>query len=223
MKKAAFARFVGISRQMVSKYADDGRLVMAGDRVDARASLARLEGHLDENKRRAALLKLAGIDPGALGPLGGGAAASGDGDPGGAAASAAAAGGDGKIIDFTAASWRARRERAQAIAAEIDLDERFGHLLCAEEVKKSYEDTIATYWSEVERMIRPVAAEIASALKLDAEQAAEQRRLIETAFIRPLRQNISAAMRRMAAEAEEERADALTARAPVDAAAKSSE
>lgn len=61
MKRAAFAILCGISKQMVSKYA--AFLVEEAGEVDALASLAALEGRLDETKRQAALAALEGVQP----------------------------------------------------------------------------------------------------------------------------------------------------------------
>lgn len=199
MKKADFGRFVGISRQMVSKYAEAGRLALVGGRVAARASLMRLEGHLDEGKRRAALLRLAGIDPGFAGGLMDGAA--GPPPPSDAAGKTEAAGAPREnVIDLGARSAKARADEARARLLEIELDKALGNLLCAEEVKRVYQDTIAVYWSEIDRIIRPASLEIAAALKLDAAAAAEHRRLIEERLIKRLRENIVEAMERLIEE-----------------------
>lgn len=63
MKRSAFAALCGIAKSMVTKYGP--YLVIDGDEVDATASLAALEGRLDEGKRRAALAALNVVQPAA--------------------------------------------------------------------------------------------------------------------------------------------------------------
>lgn len=179
MKPAEFARLVGVSRQAIAKHGSAGRLVMAGDRVDAKASLQRLEGHLDEAKRRAALMKIAGIDPAALGPLGGAGGTPGADDGGGEEGSA--------MIDFGAAkSWRAERERLQALALQIDLAERCGKLFDRDEILATFKEIVAAYWVEISRRERLNAEEIAVALKLTGDQTKALREILkkQTYFLR---------------------------------------
>ncbi len=62
MKRIDFARLADISPAMVTKYADAGYVVFrSADELDPLATLAALEGHLDEAKRQAALAALAGL------------------------------------------------------------------------------------------------------------------------------------------------------------------
>lgn len=62
MKRQAFADLIGVSKQMVSKYASSGLIAEDGGDVDAAASLELLEGRLDEDKRAKALAALAAIE-----------------------------------------------------------------------------------------------------------------------------------------------------------------
>lgn len=62
MKRAAFATLCGVSKQMISKYAASGFVIENADGVDAAASLAALDGRLDEAKRQAALAALASLE-----------------------------------------------------------------------------------------------------------------------------------------------------------------
>lgn len=55
MKRSAFASLIGVSKQMISKHAAAGRIVEGESGVDAAATLALLEGHMDEEKRLRAL------------------------------------------------------------------------------------------------------------------------------------------------------------------------
>ncbi len=60
MLRAEFAALCGVTKPMITKYAGDERLVFADAKhIDPEASLALLEGTLDEGKRRAALQTLA--------------------------------------------------------------------------------------------------------------------------------------------------------------------
>jgi hypothetical protein len=58
MKRSAFAMLIGVSKQQVSKYVAGGAVVVADGEVDVQASLALLEGRLDEAKRQRALASL---------------------------------------------------------------------------------------------------------------------------------------------------------------------
>src|SRR5579872_7094104 len=68
MRRSAFADLCGVSKQMISKYAGDNLVVEADGDVDAAATLALLEGRLNEDKRQAALATLAQIAPAAAAP-----------------------------------------------------------------------------------------------------------------------------------------------------------
>lgn len=59
MKRVEFAALCGVTPQMITKYADDGFIVFVDRKnVDARASLALLEGRLDAAKHSAAHAEL---------------------------------------------------------------------------------------------------------------------------------------------------------------------
>ena len=60
MRRSAFADLIGVSKQMVSKYEAAGDIVVDGVEVDAAASLAKLAGRLDEDKRQRALAFIGG-------------------------------------------------------------------------------------------------------------------------------------------------------------------
>lgn len=59
MKRSAFASLIGVSKQMISKHAGAGRIVEGPEGVDVAATLAELEGHMDEAKRQKGLRWLA--------------------------------------------------------------------------------------------------------------------------------------------------------------------
>jgi hypothetical protein len=59
VKRVEFAELAGITPAMVTKYQDQGLILFSEPKVvDAHATLAALAGHLDEDKRQAALEKL---------------------------------------------------------------------------------------------------------------------------------------------------------------------
>ena len=63
MNQVEFAALCGVTKQMVSKWKNDGRLVFGAGGLDARESLANLAGvWMDEPSRRAAMAKLSGED-----------------------------------------------------------------------------------------------------------------------------------------------------------------
>lgn len=55
MNAAGFAKLCGISKPMVSKYTADGLVIVHDRVVDVEASLAMLEGRLNEEKRQSAI------------------------------------------------------------------------------------------------------------------------------------------------------------------------
>lgn len=195
MRQVEFARLCGVSAQAISKHAQAGRLVRAGGGgVDAKASLQALEGHLDEAKRRRALLKLAGLDEALAGSAG----------------EAAADRGGGNVVDFqeasAAISWRGRRDKAAALMAELELEERLGALVRAADIAAAVESMIARFWSETEHALKIDALEIVAELDLDAAQAAKMR----AALIRrnrTLRENFARVCRAVAEGARAEAAD----------------
>ena len=189
MTKAEFARLCQVSQPMVTKYAGAGRLAMTGKKVDALASLQRLEGHLDEGKRRAALDRLNALDdvktttPTLIVEE----------EP---EADKAVA---GKLQPVTQ-SWKAEREKAQALNAQLDLAERQGLLVDAAEVKAAVADAVTTFWSELDRRHRQKADELAGRLKLDADEAKEVRTFMAR-FARELQKGYSDLMHQAAEDA----------------------
>lgn len=157
ISQADFARLAGVSKQMVSKYKRDGRLEIVGGLVDAAASLARLEGVLDEEKRRAALKKLTAAPAPIVQP----APAKDDLEARIAALTA-------KVADRTD---KQRRERVEADKAELEFLTLTGRLIDAAEVRKAIEDAVSTFWSEIQRRERDDSDQLASRLRLDAAQS----------------------------------------------------
>lgn len=186
LSQAKFARLCNVSAMMISKYAADGGLAKKGALVDARASLALLEGRLDEAKRRAALAKIdeapVANDRDDLPPP------PSPGEP-------------------ESLSWRAQRDQADAKLKQLDLLERQGALVSAADVRMAIEDAVTSFWTEAERRIRQEADEIAVKLKLSNEQAAALREMMR-ARERRLRADFADAMRRMAGETAPRAVDA---------------
>ena len=178
MNQSKFAALCDVSGAMISKYAVAGRLKFNGRKVDAAESLKALEGHLDEDKRRAAVKRLVEIDakaPPALFDVFAGDLKNeepGVGDP------------------MQPVGWKARREMYQAKEAELSYHERVGLLIDASEVGAAIESVVAIFWNEAERLVKMDAAEISSELKLDANQAS-QLRIILLRNNRRLRENFS--------------------------------
>ncbi len=180
MTKAEFSRLCGISGAMVSKYARTGRLeICILGKVDAKASLKLLEGSLDENKRRAALLKLAGINvPETTNAKGDSRSPSAKTEEIPPETSKRSTWNNQQTDDETPISWKAQRDRAAAKLAELDLEQRLGSLCDAREVHAAAADTTATFFSELERRQRIDADAFSASLALNAEQAKKLRILI---------------------------------------------
>lgn len=58
MKQAAFARLLAVTEGRVSQLKEAGLLVIGEDGVDPLATLKKLKGHMREERRRAAALRL---------------------------------------------------------------------------------------------------------------------------------------------------------------------
>lgn len=161
LSQSKFAELCGVSPAMISKYSRGGYIAFAGGLVDARESLARLNGHLDEGKRRAAIERLKD---------GGEAASTGEGlfsvIEGGRSGRDSALGAEDEP-----SSWRARRDKYAALQAEIAYYQQIGALVPVADVEAAIEDAIAIFWTETEQKMKIEAAEIASALGLNADQA----------------------------------------------------
>ena len=179
MRQAEFARLVGIAKSTLSEHTAAGRVVVRAGRVDPIATLARLEGHLDEAKRRAALEALGELvaAPPTILPS---PAVEIEEPPPDAAAP-------------VSTSHKARREYFLAKQAELDYRERVGQLIAVDLVAKSGQDVIATFCSELDRLQRADADEMASALRLTTDQARDLRRLVSERD-RRLRRDVSQAL-----------------------------
>ncbi|WP_395077398.1 hypothetical protein [Hyphococcus sp.] len=184
MTKSAFARLCQVSHPNFAPAKWGQFLVLRGGKVDAKASLDALEGRLDESKRKAALEKLKNRPaPPAT------EAAAVDEDPADdepAATTAPAA--------SEPTSFKAERDMYAAKNAQIDYLERVGALIDAAEVGAAIESLVATFWAEADLALKMDAAEIASDLELDGEQARKLRNMMIRRN-RVLRQNFERACR----------------------------
>lgn len=191
MFRADFARLCDVSPSMISKYARRGLIVLRQDRwVRVADTLAALEGHLDEEKRTAALKALAKAEA-ALPPLlavaGGGAppAASQDDSDAPGAAPAEPQG------------WKGRRDKFAALTAEVDYHERVGALVDAGEIAAGVEAVIADFCSVTEQSLKLDVAEIAAELDLSLDQARTLKTKLQ-ARSRALRANFARVCRKAA-------------------------
>lgn len=169
MTQAAFARLCQISPVMVTKYAAGGYIVRKGKGVDAGASLERLEGHLDETKRRAATERLD--------------------------AEEALKRGDAPELSLSAATMESEESpalaketplyianlterQARAGITQLDLLERQQLLTDPVEVNRAIRNAVAQYWSELEFGLRQEADEMSAELKHNADQARQFRAIL---------------------------------------------
>lgn len=165
-----------ISPAMVTKYSRSGLIAMNDQGVDAAASLKALQGHLDEQKRVAAILALA--DGKAAPDVVASRVRIPDTDktspqledlvPPVPAHPAVI-----QLAEYQAsrAADRARMERAQADLKEVELLQLTGRLVDAVETARTIEDAVAVFWSEVQRRERDDADAISASIGLDPLQA----------------------------------------------------
>lgn len=184
MKQAEFADLCSVSAMAISKHKAQGRIVFHGGRVDPAASLAALEGHLDESKRRAALKRLGGAPEGA--------------ETEAVEPSEAVVGAD-NVLDFPT-SPMARKQLAEAQLRELDLAERAGQLVLASDVEAVIKDAVATFFAECDRRMKQDVDMIASDLNLTMGQAKDLRGLLADRQ-RRLRVAYAESMERAAAKA----------------------
>lgn len=201
MRKADFARLCGVSAPMIAKYCRAGLIATGEAGVDAAASLKALQGHLNEEKRIAAILALADGKraPDALAPrvrkpdAETAPPAKGFEEPPHPAVI--------QLAEYQAArsADRSRLERAAADIKEIELLQLTGQLIDAKEVAKAIEDSVVSFWIELQRREREEADAISAQLGLDQLQARRLRDALRTRNLR-MRDEYAAAMRRLAAE-----------------------
>ncbi len=143
MKRAAFASLIGVSKQMVSKYAASGLIVEAGGEVDAAATLAALDGRLDETKRLAALAALAGS------PV------LSKSEPGGEIAKSA----------------KSQKDEVDLLLRKLQYGREAGELVVAEEVDAAARQAVATLREAFGNRRRDIASGICLAFDLPPEKA----------------------------------------------------
>lgn len=154
MKRSAFADLVGVSKQMVSKYAASGLVVEVGGDVDAAATLAGLEGRLDEDKRQAALRALGAI---------------------GAAPTSAAS-------TAPKSSAKAEKDNWDARLRELQYRREAGQLVDVEEVDAGARQAVAAMREAFGNRRRDIAEAICVQFGLPADKASPVARFIAREF-----------------------------------------
>lgn len=170
MSQAAFARLCGISKMMVTKYAQQGFVIKNGQEVDTRASLQALAGRLDDGKRRRAL---AALDAGAIAP---------DHQPADDDARAAARPQPAiaaSALSPDGHSWRVERDRTDTEIRKIELARLRDEVVDAATIAPAIIDAATAFGAELDRRQRFDADAFAATLKLTVEQAKELRALMK--------------------------------------------
>lgn len=170
MKQSAFAALAGVSRQQVSKYATAGKLVLdASGGVDAAASLAALEGHLDETKRQRAILALGA-------QLANGPPAPGVGLPFPAGAA------DAAPRMPPAHSTKIEKDQLDIAVRKLDLAERAGKLVSVAEVDAAAREAVALMREAFNNTRREAADRLCAQFGLAADKAPAISRFLAAEF-----------------------------------------
>lgn len=148
MRRSQFADLVGVSKQQVGKYVADGAVVLDGSDVDVEASLAQLEGRLDEGKRQKAL-SLWGARSTTSAPSAGNASSS------------------AKPL-----SGKARHDEAKAEMAELELAKLKGELLDAADVEARTDEAVQALRETMAAGRRSDADKICAKFGVPADKAA---------------------------------------------------
>lgn len=161
MRRTAFASLCSVTKQQVSKYERAGLLVFsAPDQVDAAASLAAMEGRLDEEKRRRALAVLgdatAGPQPTSSRPA------------------------------RTPQGAKAQKDEIELALKTIELGQATGALVLAADVDAAARDAISLMRESLHNGKRELAARICAAFGLPADRAGALARMIGDDFERAL-------------------------------------
>ncbi|MGC1302972.1 MAG: hypothetical protein WA840_11405 [Caulobacteraceae bacterium] len=167
MKRNAFASLCGISKQQVSKYAGVGLLAVDGDQVDALASLANLQGRLDETKRQKALQLLAVKQPGHLGPSG--------------PAPAPPTGGSG-----VRPSAKAEKDEIERDLKRLEFGQKAGELVHVEDVRERAGQAIAAMREVFANSKRDIASDLCARFDIPAEKVTAIARFLGDKFELPL-------------------------------------
>lgn len=155
MKQTDFARLAAISQPMVSKYLSDGRLVVGADgAIDAEASLRALAGHLDEQKRAAALEKLGFLEKT----------------------------GANRPAPRPVTSAKAEHDEIKRDLARLELETKAGALIPVAVVEERAFDAIAALRQTFESERRTASEELASALGLTPDRAPVIARFLQRLF-----------------------------------------
>jgi transcriptional regulator with XRE-family HTH domain len=159
MKRAAFATLCGVSRPMISKYESGGFIVVDGDDVDAAASLAALEGRLDEDKRQRALAALGEVEA-----------------PRSAAAPTSAADAP------RAASAKAQKDEVELRLKQLQYGREAGELVSAEAVDAAARQAVTSLSEAFANRRREIAERICLQLGAAPDKASAIARLLGVEF-----------------------------------------
>lgn len=186
MKRVEFARLAEISPAMVTKYADQGLLVFVDEKnLDARASLEALAGTLNEDKRQAALEKLAKLDAAAqLRAVN---------DANGAPAIASAPG----AAKSAAKTTKIEIEELKRDSLALELARKAGDLAPIEDVERVILDAMAGLQAAFDQESRAMAAQMTIDLGLSPDKEAILARRLRTLCNRA-RQRYAAEMQKLA-------------------------
>ena len=160
MKRSAFASLIGVSKQMVSKYEGAGHLVTSGSDLDPLASLAALEGRLDEAKRQRALQVLQSAT--------------------GVTATPAAKGAT------PAASAKAEKDAIERDIRLIELGKATGALVLASDVDAAAREAVSLMRETFHNAKRELAQKICATFDVPPEKATALARLLGADFERAL-------------------------------------
>lgn len=187
MRRSQFAELIGVSKQQVSKYVADGAVVLEGSAVVVDASLAALEGRLDESKRQKALALVAErpMISGLLPPSA-----------------------------PKSLSGKARHDEARAELAELELAKRKGELVEASDVEQRAEEAVMALRETMIATRREDADVICAKFGIPADRATALARELSQRDDRAL-SRFAAAMEALASAAPAQGANAVRTEALV--------
>jgi len=167
MRRQAFADLIGVSKQQVSKYVGAGAVVIdAGGDVDVEASLALLEGRLDEEKRQRAIAVYAGSEASEA-----------------AAPRTGAAAGPAATVRMTA---KAEKDAVERDLKLLEYGRQAAELVSVRDVEAECEQAIAEMREAFAGGRRELAAKICTDFGLAPEKAIPLQRAMTAGFERCL-------------------------------------
>jgi hypothetical protein len=157
MNQSAFATLAGVSRQQAHKYATAGKLVHDGaGKIDAAASLAALEGHLDEAKRQRALAAL-GVQPPAQQP-------------------------SGLPLAPPARSTKMEKDELEIAIRRLELGQKAGELISVAEVDARAREAVSALRETFNNSRREIANRLCAQFGLPADKAVVVARFLAVEF-----------------------------------------